>query len=88
MLAFDTNLVVHAGNTRSPLNPAATAFLESLSERDDVVVCELMLVEVYLKIRSPAILTKPYPPGEAAAFCLAFRSNPHWAVVESAPVMR
>jgi len=87
MIAFDTNLVVHACNTRSPNHSAATSFLESLAERDDVVVCELMLVEVYLKIRNPAVLTRPYPPGEAAAFCQAFRSNPRWAVVESAPVM-
>jgi uncharacterized protein len=87
MVAFDTNLVVHACNTSSPQHGAATAFLESLADRDDVVVCELMLVEVYLKIRNPAILTRPYRANEAATFCQAFRSNPRWAVVELAPVM-
>lgn len=87
MVAFDTNLVVHACNTSSPQHRAATAFLESLADRGDVVVCELMLVEVYLKIRNPAILTRPYSADEAAAFCQAFRSNPRWAVVEFAPVM-
>ena len=87
MLAFDTNLVVHACNIRSPVHAQSVAFLEGLAGRVDVVVCELMLVELYLKIRNPAILTNPYPPGEAAAFCQAFRSNPHWVLVESAPVM-
>jgi predicted nucleic acid-binding protein len=52
MLAFDTNLVVHACNTSSPQHAAATAFLESLADRHDVVVCELMLVEVYFKFAS------------------------------------
>lgn len=69
MVAFDTNLVVHACNTSSPQHGAATAFLESLADRDDVVVCELMLVEVYLKSRNPAILTRPYRANEAATFC-------------------
>ncbi len=87
MISFDTNLVVYACNTRSPQYAAASAFLTGLAGRDDVVVCELMLVEVYLKIRNPAILTHPYPPREAATFCQAFRSNPRWVVVESAPVM-
>jgi toxin-antitoxin system PIN domain toxin len=87
MLSFDTNLVVHACNTRSPHHARASAFLESLANRDDVVVCELMLVEVYLKIRNPAILTRPYPADEAVAYCHAFRSNPRWALVESAPIM-
>lgn len=87
MIAFDTNLVVHAANASSPYYTGAVAFLESLADRNDVVVCELMLVEVYLKIRNPAILTRPYPADEAAAFCQAFRSNPRWALVDSAPVM-
>jgi len=87
MLAFDTNLVIHASNTRSPLHAAASAFLASLDVRNDIVICELMLTEVYLKICNPAILTNPYPPAEAAAYCQAFRSNPRWALVESAPVM-
>jgi len=87
MLAFDTNLVVYASNTHAPQHTAAVAFLESLANRNDIVVCELMLTEVYLKIRNPAILAKPYPAAEAVAFCQAFRSNPRWALVESAPVM-
>src|SRR5262245_6768579 len=84
MTAFDTNIVVHACNTRSPFQAAAAAFLENLGPRDDVVVCELMLLEVYLKIRNPAILTNPYPAQEAATYCRALRTNPRWMLVESA----
>lgn len=87
MLAFDTNLVVHACNTRSPHYVDTRAFPQGLSQRDDVLVCELMLVAVYLKTRNPAVLTKPYTSREAAVFCDAFRANPRWVLVESAPVM-
>ena len=87
MLSFDTNLVVYAANRRAPEQPAAAAFLNSLSLRRDVVVCELMLVEVYLKLRSDRILTHPLDAAKAMAHCHHFRTNPNWTLVESGPVM-
>jgi predicted nucleic acid-binding protein len=44
VISFDTNILVHASNLDSAENTAARDFLESLAEREDVVVCELMLV--------------------------------------------
>ena len=87
MISFDTNLLVYAANADSPLQPRATAFLESLGDRDVVVVCELMLVEVYLKLRNPAILRHPLDAAAASAHCQAFRDNANWHLAESAPVM-
>lgn len=87
MISFDTNILVHASNLDSPDNEAARGFLESLAERDDVLVCELMLVETYLKLRNPRIMRLPFSSGEAADFCKVLRSNPHWILIESAPVM-
>lgn len=87
MISFDTNLVVYAANAQAAEQPAAAAFLQSLGVRRDVVVCELMLVEVYLKLRNAHILRNPLGAGKAAAHCERLRANANWSIVESAPVM-
>jgi toxin-antitoxin system PIN domain toxin len=87
MISFDTNLVIYAANASATEQRAAAGFLQSLGRRRDVVVCELMLVEVYLKLRNARILSQPMTAGRASAYCAALRGNANWAVVESAPVM-
>jgi toxin-antitoxin system PIN domain toxin len=87
MLSFDTNLIVYASNSAAPECAPARAFLESLRKREDVVVCELMLVEVYLKLRNPRILSQPLSAPEAAAYCRALRRHARWMLVDAGPVM-
>ena len=87
MISFDTNLVVYAANADAAEQPAAATFIESLSERQDVVICELMLVEVYLKLRNGRLLRHPLDAETASAHCQAFRENANWTLVEGAPVM-
>ena len=87
MISFDTNLVVYAANSSMPQHDAARRFLESLATRDDVVVCELMLVELYLKLRNPRIFPKPLDAPLAVAWCDRFRNHQNWLLVDSAPVM-
>jgi len=87
MISFDTNLAVYANNLAMAQQTASREFIESLADRDDVVVCDLMLLELYLKLRNPAIFPKPLSAAEAAARCQRFRENPRWFLVESAPVM-
>ena len=87
MVSFDTNLLVYAANLDAAENPAARRFLKEMSASDNVVVCELMLVETYLKLRNAHILRHPFSAAEAAAYCQSFRAHPRWTLVESAPVM-
>jgi toxin-antitoxin system PIN domain toxin len=87
VISFDTNLVVYAANADAPRQSKANAFLRALADRDDVAVCELMLVELYLKLRYPMILRHPLDAATAGAHCQAFRKNAHWHLIESAPVM-
>jgi toxin-antitoxin system PIN domain toxin len=87
MLSFDTNLVVYAANMDAPEQALAAAFLNRLGQRRDVVVCDLMLVEVYLKLRNRLILRHPLDAPTASAYCQALRNNANWQVVEAAPVM-
>lgn len=87
MISFDTNLAIYAANADAAEQPAAAAFLDSMADRQDVVICELMLVEVYLKLRNSRILRHPLDAATAAAHCQAFRDNANWTLIESAPVM-
>lgn len=87
MLSFDTNIAVHAANATSPLHHRAYEFIASLGARSDVAVCELMLVELYLKLRNERIFTKPMTAAQAAAVCQTYRRNRSWMLIDSAPVM-
>lgn len=87
MTSFDTNIVVHAANEDSSHFEKAREFLVDLRMREDVVVCELMLVEVYLKLCNERIFRHPLNPEQAAGWCDRLRRNRNWRVVESALVM-
>ena len=87
MLSFDTNIAVHAANKASSLHAPAYEFIASLASRGDVAVCELMLVELYLKLRNDKIFANPLTAAQAAAACQVYRSNRAWTLIDSAPVM-
>lgn len=87
MLSFDTNIAVHAANAGSSLHRPAYEFIASLATRRDVAICELMLVELYVKLRNEKIFTEPLGPAQAAAVCRTYRSNRAWMLIDSAPIM-
>ena len=86
MLSIDTNLLVYAQNTRALQHDAARAFVTRCRDRE-IVICELVLVELYLVLRSAAIVSRPLGATEAAAVCTRYRNNARWRLVECAPVM-
>lgn len=87
MLSIDTNILLYAYNQDCYEHPAANAFLVECSRRDDVAVCELVLVELYQLLRNPTVLSRPLDAPDAAEVCQTFRRNPRWALIENAPVM-
>jgi toxin-antitoxin system PIN domain toxin len=87
-ISFDANIIIYSLNTIIPEHDQARSFLLELSERDDVVIAEQVLVEVYLLIRNPVVFPNPYSSKDAAQVCESYRSNPHWRLVECMPVMR
>jgi toxin-antitoxin system PIN domain toxin len=87
MISFDTNLVVHALNSDSASHESAREFLQMIGQQREVVICELMLVEVFLKLSNSRIFHKPMSPKQAGEYCETLRSNQNWLLVESAPVM-
>ena len=87
MLSIDTNVLLYAQNQDCPEHDAAVAFLVDCADRDDVAICELVLLELYQLLRNPAVVTRPLEAPEAAEVCQTFRRNRRWALIENAPVM-
>lgn len=87
MISIDTNLLIHARVADGPRHERASEFLAELSERADVAIAELVLVEFYMALRNPLIVDPPVGPAEAVAECHLLRAHPKWALVENAEVM-
>jgi uncharacterized protein len=79
ILSADTNLFLYAANPDSPHHECARHFFETeATGKERFLLCGLVLVELYMQLRNPAVFHKPKSAREAAAFCDALRSNPAW----------
>jgi len=88
MLSADTNLFLHAADPDSSSHSAARAFFEEIaSSGEEFVICELVLVELYMLLRNPALLVKPYSARESAGYCRALKQNPAWRSIDYDPAV-
>ncbi len=87
MISIDTNILLYAQNEDCPEHSAAFNFVLGCSHRDDLVLCELVLMELYVLLRNPSIVKSPLSSAEAVEVCQIYRQNPKWRLVENAPVM-
>jgi len=88
MLTADTNLLIHAADPDSPNHEGARAFFATVdSHNEDFVLCELVLVELYMQLRNPAIFAKPYSAKESASYCHALKQNPAWRCIDYDPLV-
>ncbi len=87
MISIDTNILLYAQNMDCREHLAAYNFVQECSCRDDVIICELVLVELYVLLRNPAVLEKPLSSAQAVEVCRIYRQNPKWRLVENGPVM-
>ena len=77
MLSIDTNLLIYAVQPESPSQPEAAKFLEEeVNQKGVLVICKLVLVELYMQLRNPRVFSKPQTPAAAAAYCQTLRSTP------------
>jgi uncharacterized protein len=88
MISFDTNVVFAAVNADAPSHDAAHSFLQSLSTRDDVIVSEFVLLELFVLLRNPVVVPKPLTSKAAASICDTLRNNPRWQCVGLPPENR
>ena len=87
MISVDTNILLYAHNRDCPEHEPARTFIDQCAARDDVAICELVLLEFYQLLRNPAVLASPLNAPDAAAVCMAWRNNPRWALLENSSVM-
>ncbi len=79
ILSADTNIFLYAANPDSPHHAAARRFFEEeATGKQRFLLCGLVLVELYMLLRNPAVFKKPKTAKEATAFCDALRANPAW----------
>lgn len=79
ILSADTNLFLYAANPDSPHHEVAQRFFaEEASGKQRFLLCGLVLVELYMQLRNPAVFRKPKTAKEATAFCDALSANPIW----------
>jgi len=81
MLSVDTNVLLARIDTDNPNHLRALNLFESLDGRDDVVISELVLLELYVLIRNPAVLAVPLAAASAVDVCQGIRRHPRWQVV-------
>lgn len=82
LTSCDTNILLHAINLNSPFHEKAADFMARHKTNESFCLCELVLVELYVLLRNPAVLARPLSAGEASQMCGQLRSNPVWGLLD------
>jgi len=82
MISCDTNILFPAFDSTSSLHASARKFLTSLADRDDVCLCEQVLMELYCLLRNPSVCRNPLSAQDAVDLINRVRTNPFWRVVD------
>jgi toxin-antitoxin system PIN domain toxin len=87
VISIDTSILLYSLNRDCPEHGAARACVEACAGRSDVAIAELVLLELYVLLRNPAVVRQPLAAVDAASLCQVYRRHPRWALVDSADVM-
>jgi toxin-antitoxin system PIN domain toxin len=82
MIGVDTNLLIAWLNSAHPGHPVAKPWFESQSASTDLVLCELVLIELYSLLRNPKLWASPLLAPAAVAMIQTLRQHPHWELVD------
>ncbi len=82
MISCDTNILLFALDSQSRHHSATRSFLESFKDSDQFSLCELVLLELYVLLRNPAVCRKPLAPAPAVEVIRRFRSHPRWPILD------
>ncbi len=83
MISFDTNLLLYSLNQDCAEHHDARAFFAALpTAAGTVAICELVLVELYVLLRNPAVLKHPLDAADAVSLVQAFHQHPTWALLD------
>lgn len=85
LISCDTNILLYSLNSSCPEFENSKEFIESNLKNNNFCICELVLLELYVLLRSPKILKKPFESKDAVEVCQQFKKNPNWRVIDYAP---
>jgi len=88
IISVDTNLLFFAFAEDRPEHRSTTAFINSLQDREEVLLSELILVELYRLLRNPAVVSKPLSASEATEVIQIWRQHPRWKITGFPPGSR
>jgi uncharacterized protein len=88
IISVDTNLLFFALAKDRPEHRSTTAFINSLQDREEVLLSELILVELYRLLRNPAVVSKPLSASEATEVVQIWRQHPRWKITGFPPHSR
>jgi uncharacterized protein len=78
MMSVDTNLLFYAFAEDCTEHPEAKKWLDGISDRQDVIISELVLLELYNLLRNQTVLKEPLSAEDAAGVVQTYRRHPHW----------
>lgn len=81
MIALDTNVLFPALEPSHRNHSRARAFVDG-APPGEIVVCELVLVEIYVLVRNPAVCRRPLGASQATALVRRLRTNPAWRLID------
>lgn len=81
MISVDTNILIYAANPMAARHQKALSFMNSFAN-SELVLCELVLIELYMALRNPAVFPQPYSASQAADYCLKLKTHPKWRYVD------
>ena len=81
MISFDTNLLFPALEPSHRDHPKAKLWLTALD--GEVAISELVLMELYVLVRNPAIAARPLGAAQAVALIETLRTNPRWRLLDA-----
>jgi toxin-antitoxin system PIN domain toxin len=85
MISFDTNILFAALEYSAPGHARAREFLSSYGKDKRVVLCELVLVELYCLLRNPVLGKNPLSAGDAVNAIQKLRHHRVWRTVDYSP---
>ena len=81
MISFDTNILFPSLEPSHVNHGAAKRFLLGL-KTEKVVICELVLMEIYQLVRNPGLCLSPLKATEAFSLIQRLRTHPQWSLID------
>jgi toxin-antitoxin system PIN domain toxin len=82
MKSCDTNILIYYLDSSCSEHNEAKLYLEKVWTDKEFIICDLVLIELYVLLRNPKVFDSPFTEEQARKCILKFRTNPYWKILE------